>query len=313
MTGNTAFALCGGGGGNTPTGNAMIFKGYVGTPEQPDLPLPTEDTEGFVYVVNKDGAYSLNAPSYYRPDVTGSLRQDFNINKYSDGNCTDLIETILVEWQGQWSTVQNIDDEFEYRFNNGSYGAIYAINPIGYKMDGDPTWHTVSPGTATQHDISSSMLIKASGQKIAHEGDHYISDGTKWVLLPGGGSYYSSLTERIVGSIQTEDGFIPVKEKSVYRMAVNLNSSQSHLEQAFPNFSSASGRHILAITGSVVSVGYSGMKVPLNCPLVYNGVYKGMYGLYATTEGKINLVGTDKVDGDLVDLYATIRWSEGRY
>lgn len=311
MTGNTAFALCGGGGGDTPTGNAMIFKGYVGTPEQPDLPLPTEDTEGFVYVVKQDGSYSLNSPSYYRPDVTGSLRKDFNINKYSDENCTDLIETIFVEWQGQWSTVQNVDDEFEYRFNNGSYGAIYAINPIGYKMDGDPTWHTVSPGTVTQHDVSSSMLIKASGQKIAHEGDHYISDGTKWVLLPGGGSYYSSLTERIVGSIQTEDGFIPVKEKTVYGLDVNLAvSSQSNLEQAFPNFSLSSGRTILAITGSVRPVGYSGMVVPLNGPLVYNGDYKGMYGLYVTSEGKINLVGTDKAFSDMVRIYATIRWAD---
>lgn len=311
MTGNTAFALCGGGGGDIPTGNAMIFKGYVGTPEQPDLPLPTEDTEGFVYVVKQDGAYSLNAPSYYRPDVTGSLRQDFNINRYSDENCTDLIETILVEWQGQWSTVQNIDDEFEYRFNNGSYGAIYAINPIGYKMDGSSTWNTVSPGTATQHDVSSSMLIKASGQKIAHEGDHYISDGTKWVLLPGGGSYYSSLTERIVGSIQTEDGFIPVKEKSVYGLQVNTSSSssQSNLEQAFPNFSVSSGRKILAITGSVKNNDFSTI-VPLNCPLVYNGDYKGMLGLYATSEGKINLVGTDKLGNTLATIYATIRWAD---
>lgn len=311
MTGNTAFALCGGGGGDTPTGNAMIFKGYVGTPEQPDLPLPTEDTEGFVYVVKQDGSYSLNSPSYYRPDVTGSLRKDFNINKYSDENCTDLIETIFVEWQGQWSTVQNVDDEFEYRFNNGSYGAIYAINPIGYKMDGDPTWHTVSPGTATQHDVSSSMLIKASGQKIAHEGDHYISDGTKWVLLPGGGSYYSSLTERIVGSIQTEEGFIPVKEKSVYGLQVSTSSSasQSNLEQVFPNFSYSSGRQILAITGSVKNNDFSTI-VPLNCPLVYNGDYKGMFGLYATSEGKINLVGTDKLGNTNATIYATIRWAD---
>lgn len=311
MTGNTAFALCGGGGGDTPTGNAMIFKGYVGTPEQPDLPLPTEDTEGFVYVVKQDGSYSLNSPSYYRPDVTGSLRKDFNINKYSDENCTDLIETIFVEWQGQWSTVQNVDDEFEYCFNNGSYGAIYAINPIGYKMDGDPTWHTVSPGTATQHDVSSSMLIKASGQKIAHEGDHYISDGTKWVLLPGGGSYYSSLTERIVGSIQTAEGFIPVKEKSVYGLQVSTSSSasQSNLEQAFPNFSYSSGRQILAITGSVKNNDFSTI-VPLNCPLVYNGDYKGMFGLYATSEGKINLVGTDKLGNTNATIYATIRWAD---
>lgn len=311
MTGNTAFALCGGGGGNTPTGNAMIFKGYVGTPEQPDLPLPTEDTEGFVYVVKQDGAYSLNAPSYYRPDVTGSLRKDFNINKYSDENCTDLIETILVEWQGQYDTIQNIDDEFEYRFNNGSYGAIYAINPIGYKMDGDPTWHTVSPGTAAQGDVSSSMLIKASGQKIAHEGDHYISDGTKWVLLPGGGSYYSSLTERIVGSIQTGDGFIPVKEKSVYGLNVNLAaSSQTNLEQAFPRFGYGYGRKILAITGSVEPDGYSGIIVPLNCPLVFRGDNKGTFGLYVTSEGKINLVGTDKLDSATTTIYATIRWAD---
>lgn len=309
MTGNTAFALCGGsGGGDTPS-EGMVFKGYVGTPEQPDLPAPTEETAQWMFVVATDGAYTMETPVYYKTDVSDDnpyFRTGFHYNKYSDEECTNLIDSILVEWKGQWSTLQSIDDEFVYAFNNSSYPVVTAINTIKSKKITKTTWETFTPGmTLTGVNFTDMYIIKASGMKVAHEGDHFISDGTKWIRLPGGGSYPSALTEHNIGSFESSVGFLPYKERTAYRIAL---ANHQDLATIFPNFSASSNRHIMEITGFVED-GSLHEYYALNSTIMLHSKEYGVH-VYVTDEGKLETA----IIGDTlfanVYITVTVRWIE---
>lgn len=236
---------------------SMIFKGFVGTVSQPDLPLASQANKGWMYIANDSGNYSTTAATYFKPESGATVRRNFYMIEYSDQECTQQIGSTLVEWMGQYSTNVEFPDKFVYHFNNGSYSTLDALTNL--QVYNGTAWNSYTPGQSTNYQLTD--IIKISGQITAHKDDHFVSTGTEWVRLPGGGDYPSTINNQLMGSVQTSSGFLPLREKVVYR--TQLQGASKEFTTELPRFGASEHKIVLQICG-IITTSDGSYSMPLN-------------------------------------------------
>lgn len=290
----SAWEICSG--SSAPSGG-MIFKGFVGTVAQPDLPLASQANKGWMYIANDNGNYSTTAASYFKPESGATERSDFYMIEYSDQECTQQIGSTLVEWMGQYNTNVEFPGKFVYHFNNGSYSTLDALTNL--QVYNGTVWNSYTPGQSTNYQLTN--IIKISGQVTAHKDDHFVSTGTEWVRLPGGGDYPSAINNQLMGSLQTSSGFLPMRERAIYDFKID---GIEHVFDNLPRFGPYDGRRIIQICG-VISNSDRVHTSPIGSKLDDDYEWSK---IYTDTTGIINVIVGEGYRGGYVSVF--VKWLE---